>query len=78
MISRARLGIGCALAAASIYGLVPNFIRGAFENGIPPSKLSSGLQSLRLYLQLSPQRRVKVSKFPVRPGPLSQDRRSQP
>jgi drug/metabolite transporter (DMT)-like permease len=36
MISRVRLGIGCALAAASIYGLVPNFVRGAFENGIPP------------------------------------------
>lgn len=36
MISRVRLGVGCALAAASIYGLVPNFVRGAFENGIPP------------------------------------------
>jgi drug/metabolite transporter (DMT)-like permease len=36
MINRVRLGIGCALAAASIYGLVPNFVRGAFENGIPP------------------------------------------
>ncbi len=36
MISRVRLGIGCALAAASIYGLVPNLVRGAFENGIPP------------------------------------------
>ena len=36
MISRIRLGVGCALAAASIYGLVPNFVRGAFENGIPP------------------------------------------
>ena len=36
MISRVRLGVGCALAAAGIYGLVPNFVRGAFENGIPP------------------------------------------
>ena len=36
MISRIRLGVGCALAAAGIYGLVPNFVRGAFENGIPP------------------------------------------
>ena len=35
MISRVRLGVGCALAAASIYGLVPNFARGAFENGFP-------------------------------------------
>ena len=35
MISRVRLGIACALAAAGIYGLVPNFVRGAFENGIP-------------------------------------------
>ncbi len=35
MISRLRLGAGCALAAASIYGLVPNFARGAFENGYP-------------------------------------------
>lgn len=36
MISRVRLGVGCALAAAGIYGLVPNFVRGAYENGIPP------------------------------------------
>ncbi len=35
MISKPRLGVGCALAAASIYGLVPNFARGAFENGYP-------------------------------------------
>ena len=36
MISRVKLGVGCALAAAAIYGLVPNFVRGAYENGIPP------------------------------------------
>ncbi len=30
------LGIACALAAAGLYGLVPNFVRGAFNNGIPP------------------------------------------
>ena len=36
MISRVRLGIACALSAAGIYGLVPNFVRGAYENGIPP------------------------------------------
>lgn len=36
MINRGRLGVGCALAAASIYGFVPNFVRGAFNNGIPP------------------------------------------
>lgn len=36
MISRVKLGIACALSAAGIYGLVPNFVRGAYENGIPP------------------------------------------
>jgi drug/metabolite transporter (DMT)-like permease len=36
MISRVRLGVGCALAAAGIYGLIPSLVRGAFENGIPP------------------------------------------
>ena len=35
MINRNGLGIGCALGAASLYGFVPNFARGAFENGIP-------------------------------------------
>jgi drug/metabolite transporter (DMT)-like permease len=36
MIHRVGWGIGCALAAASLYGMVPNFARGAFLNGIPP------------------------------------------
>lgn len=36
MIKRAGLGIALALSAAAIYGLVPNFVRGAFENGVPP------------------------------------------
>ena len=31
-----KLGVACALAAAGFYGLVPNFVRGAFNNGIPP------------------------------------------
>ena len=29
------LGIACALAAASIYGLIPNLARLGFENGVP-------------------------------------------
>ncbi len=29
------MGIGCALLAAALYGLVPNFVRGAFNHGIP-------------------------------------------
>jgi drug/metabolite transporter (DMT)-like permease len=36
MINRAGLGIACALAAAALYGLVPNFVRAAYVNGIPP------------------------------------------
>ena len=35
MINRAGLGIACALGAAGLYGLVPNFVRGAIGNGIP-------------------------------------------
>jgi drug/metabolite transporter (DMT)-like permease len=36
MIKRTGLGIACALSAAAMYGLVPNFVRSAFENGVPP------------------------------------------
>jgi drug/metabolite transporter (DMT)-like permease len=36
MINRAGWGIGCALAAAALYGLVPNFVRAAYVNGVPP------------------------------------------
>lgn len=36
MINRSGLGIACALGAAGLYGLVPNFVRGAFNNGVPP------------------------------------------
>ena len=36
MIHRTGLGIVCALAAAALYGLIPNFSRAAFENGVPP------------------------------------------
>jgi drug/metabolite transporter (DMT)-like permease len=36
MINRNSLGICCALGAASFYGFVPNLVRGAFENGVPP------------------------------------------
>ena len=36
MINRAGWGIACALGAAALYGLVPNFVRAAYENGIPP------------------------------------------
>ena len=35
MINRSGLGIACALSAAAMYGLVPNFARGAFINGVP-------------------------------------------
>lgn len=35
MINRVGLGIACALGAAGLYGLVPNFVRGAISNGIP-------------------------------------------
>lgn len=36
MIHRVGLGIACALGAAALYGLVPNFARAGYENGIPP------------------------------------------
>lgn len=36
MINRTGLGISCALGAALLYGLVPNFVRAAYENGVPP------------------------------------------
>lgn len=36
MRNRVALGVACALGAAGLYGLVPNFVRGAFNNGIPP------------------------------------------
>jgi drug/metabolite transporter (DMT)-like permease len=35
MINRSGLGIACALGAACLYGLVPNFARGALVNGVP-------------------------------------------
>jgi drug/metabolite transporter (DMT)-like permease len=35
---RAGLGIVCALTAALVYGLIPNFSRAAFENGIPATE----------------------------------------
>jgi drug/metabolite transporter (DMT)-like permease len=35
MQHRAGLGIALALAAAALYGLIPNFSRAAFENGVP-------------------------------------------
>lgn len=36
MINRVGLGIACALGAALLYGMVPNFARAAYENGVPP------------------------------------------
>lgn len=36
MNHRAGLGIACALAAAALYGVIPNFARGGLENGVPP------------------------------------------
>lgn len=36
MINRTGLGIACALGAASLYGFVPNAVRAAYENGVPP------------------------------------------
>jgi drug/metabolite transporter (DMT)-like permease len=35
MVNRVPLGIACALIAAAFYGLVPNFARGAYLEGIP-------------------------------------------
>jgi len=35
MQTRTGVGIACALAAASIYGLIPNLARLGFENGVP-------------------------------------------
>jgi drug/metabolite transporter (DMT)-like permease len=35
MRMRTGLGIACALAAASIYGLIPNLARLGFDNGVP-------------------------------------------
>lgn len=36
MQTRTGVGIACALAAASIYGVIPNLARLGFENGVPP------------------------------------------
>lgn len=38
MLNRVGLGVACALGAAAMYGLIPNFVRGAFNNGIPPAE----------------------------------------
>lgn len=35
MINRSGLGIACALGATLFYGLVPNFVRGGYLNGVP-------------------------------------------
>jgi drug/metabolite transporter (DMT)-like permease len=35
MHTRTGVGVACALAAASIYGLIPNLARLGFENGVP-------------------------------------------
>ncbi len=35
MKSRAVIGIALALVAAGLYGFVPNFVRGALQNGVP-------------------------------------------
>jgi drug/metabolite transporter (DMT)-like permease len=36
MIDRAGVGIAFALGAVALYGLVPNFVRAAYNHGIPP------------------------------------------
>ena len=36
MIHRAGLGIACIVGAATFYGIVPNFARAAYLNGVPP------------------------------------------
>lgn len=36
MINRTGLGIACALGAAALYGFVPNLVRAAYVNGVPP------------------------------------------
>lgn len=36
MTNRTGLGIVCAFGAAAMYGLMPNFVRAAFEGGVPP------------------------------------------
>ena len=36
MINKTGLGIACALSAAALYGLIPNFVRSAYLNGVPP------------------------------------------
>jgi drug/metabolite transporter (DMT)-like permease len=38
MLHRAAAGITCALAAASLYGLIPNLVRASYANGIPPAE----------------------------------------
>lgn len=35
MQNRVRLGVACALCAAALYGLMPNFVRAAYLGGIP-------------------------------------------
>jgi drug/metabolite transporter (DMT)-like permease len=35
VLHRTGLGIACALGAAAFYGLLPNFARAAYENGVP-------------------------------------------
>jgi drug/metabolite transporter (DMT)-like permease len=35
MLARVKLGVICALAAAALYGLIPNFVRAAFNHGVP-------------------------------------------
>jgi drug/metabolite transporter (DMT)-like permease len=40
LLQRPGLGIACALGAAACYGLIPNFTRAAYENGLPAVEMS--------------------------------------
>jgi drug/metabolite transporter (DMT)-like permease len=40
LLHRAGLGIACAPGAAAFYGLLPNFARAAYENGVPAVETS--------------------------------------
>lgn len=63
MLDRAGLGIACALGAAALYGMVPNFARAAYVNGIPPieTTLFRTLAIVLVFATVAAAQRVRLT-----------------
>lgn len=69
MLNRAGLGIALALSAAALYGLVPNFVRVAYANGVPPIE-STLFRTYVIAIAFALIAIVKGEKFTVPKGAL--------